>query len=106
MIGGQEEVDMKGWEDHPDYLTCGHIHKRQHIWGTAWARYAGSVLPMSFAEKDYAHGVDLVTFGENGRPCVEQLAYKPQHALRVAALCKALHNCRIFSECKVVSVFP
>lgn len=82
VIGGQEEVDIKGWEDHPDYLTCGHIHKRQHIWGTDWARYTGSVLPMSFAEKDYVHGVDMVTFGESGKPCVEHLAYQPQHRLR------------------------
>ena len=52
IIGGQEQVDMEGWTDHPDYLTCGHIHKRQHIWNTDWARYSGSVLPMSFAEKD------------------------------------------------------
>ena len=31
IIGGQEEVDLEGWNDHPDYMTCGHIHKRQHI---------------------------------------------------------------------------
>lgn len=61
IIGGQEEVEMGDWENHPDYLTCGHIHKRQHIWNTRWARYTGSILPMSFAEKDYRHGVDLVT---------------------------------------------
>lgn len=61
IIGGQEEVDLEGWTDHPDYMTCGHIHKRQHIWNTDWARYTGSVLPMSFAEKDYTHGIDLIT---------------------------------------------
>ena len=83
VIGGQEEVNMEGWENHPDYFTCGHIHKRQHIWNTDWARYTGSVLPMSFAEKDYTHGVDLVTM-EKGRPVkVEQLVYQPQHRLRI-----------------------
>ena len=61
IIGGQEEVDLEGWNDHPDYMTCGHIHKRQHIWNTDWARYTGSILPMSFAEKDYTHGIDLIT---------------------------------------------
>lgn len=61
IIGGQEEVDLEGWNDHPDYMTCGHIHKRQHIWNTEWARYTGSILPMSFAEKDYTHGIDLIT---------------------------------------------
>lgn len=83
IIGGQEEVDMANWPDHPDYLTCGHIHKRQHIWGVDWARYTGSVLPMSFAEKEYRHGVDLITFNENGKPKVELLEYVPQHPLMV-----------------------
>ncbi len=63
IIGGQEEVDLEGWNDHPDYMTCGHIHKRQHIRNTDWARYTGSILPMSFAEKDYTHGIDLITIG-------------------------------------------
>lgn len=83
VIGGQEEVNMEGWTDHPDYMTCGHIHKRQHIWNTDWARYTGSVLPMSFAEKDYTHGVDLVTFETDRHPKVEQLVYEPQHKLVV-----------------------
>ena len=80
IIGGQEEVNMEGWHDHPDYMTCGHIHKRQHIWHTNWARYTGSILPMSFAEVDYHHGVDLVTIdGKNIN--VDFLAYEHQHKL-------------------------
>lgn len=82
IIGGQEEVNMDSWEDHPDYMTCGHIHKRQHIWGTDWARYTGSILPMSFAEINYEHGVDILTIGE-GKPKVESLLYTPQHKLRI-----------------------
>lgn len=82
IIGGQEEVNMEGWTDHPNYLTCGHIHKRQHIWNTNWARYSGSVLPMSFAEKGYHHGIDLVTFEKgSAHPKVEFLEYLPQHKL-------------------------
>lgn len=83
IIGGQEEVEMGDWENHPDYLTCGHIHKRQHIWNTRWARYTGSILPMSFAEKDYRHGVDLVTTETDGRWRVDFLEYEPQHPLRI-----------------------
>lgn len=82
VIGGQEEVNMEGWNDHPDYLTCGHIHKRQHIWDTDWARYTGSVLPMSFSEVDYKHGVDLLTLVGN-KVKQEFLEYKPQHRLRI-----------------------
>ena len=94
IIGGQEEVDLEGWNEHPDYMTCGHIHKRQHIWNTDWARYTGSILPMSFAEKDYTHGIDLITIkhgeeeegketGKSKEWKVDFLEYKPQHALRI-----------------------
>ena len=80
VVGGMEQVDMDEWAVRPDYLTCGHIHKRQHIWGTNWARYTGSVLPMSFAESDYQHGVDLITLAPEG-PTVSFLEYRPQHRL-------------------------
>ena len=83
VIGGQEEVNMEGWQDHPDYMTCGHIHKRQRIWNTDWARYTGSILPMSFAETEYTHGVDLITINGQGKFNVEQLVYVPQHKLRL-----------------------
>ncbi len=82
VIGGLEEVDLDGWTDHPDYMTCGHIHKRQHIRHTDWARYSGSILPMSFAETDYRHGVDMVTVSNGKRPEVEFIEYTPQHKLR------------------------
>lgn len=81
VIGGQEEVNMQGWDEHPDYFACGHIHKRQHIWNADWAHYSGSVLPMSFAEKDYHHGVDMVTIENGTKPQIEFLEYEPQHKL-------------------------
>ena len=99
VIGGQEEVNMEGWTDHPDYLTCGHIHKRQRIWGASdangdmrapeWARYTGSVLPMSFAEVNYRHGVDMIILDNatdvthSTPPRVVFLEYTPQHRLRI-----------------------
>lgn len=82
VIGGQEQVDISKWPEHPDYFTCGHIHKRQAVGGLDNARYPGSVLPMSFAEKDYTHGVDLVSIDDKGIE-VEQLVYTPQHRLRI-----------------------
>lgn len=81
VVGGLEQVNMDGWMEHPDYLTCGHIHKRQHIWNTDWARYTGSILPMSFAEVDYKHGVDLITIGDKVK--VDFIEYTPQHKLRI-----------------------
>ena len=87
VIGGLEAVDMEGWADHPDYMTCGHIHKRQHLWNTSWARYTGSVLPMSVAEADYTHGVDVITIEGSeagGRSIRTNLReYVPQHRLLV-----------------------
>lgn len=83
IVGGQEEVSIDAWADHPDYMTCGHIHKRQHIWGTDWARYTGSALPMSFAEKEYRHGVDLVNIDREKNIDVEFIEYLPQHRLRI-----------------------
>lgn len=81
IVGGQEQVALDSWEGHPDYFTCGHIHKRQPIWGTDWARYTGSILPMSFAERGYRHGVDLVSIGQDGKPEVEFIEYHVQHPL-------------------------
>lgn len=83
LIGGQEEVNIDSWPDHPDYLTCGHIHKRQQIWRTQWARYTGSILPMSFAEARYHHGVDILTIDAPHRVTAGFVEYTPQHPLCV-----------------------
>lgn len=83
IIGGQEQVDFDDWSDHPDYFTSGHIHKRQHIWNTNWARYTGSVLPMSFSEVDYKHGVDMIDIQADRNFKVEFLEYTPQHKLKI-----------------------
>ncbi|MDE7159270.1 MAG: exonuclease subunit SbcD [Muribaculaceae bacterium] len=83
IVGGQEQVSLSDWPEHPEYLVSGHIHKRQRLGATDWARYPGSVLPMSFAEKDYRHGVDLVTLANDGTVEVRQLEYAPQRQLLI-----------------------
>lgn len=83
VVGGAEQVTLRDLADHPDYLTCGHIHKRQPVRDTDWARYSGSVMPMSFAEKAYTHGVDLVSITGEGLLEVRQLRYIPLHPLAV-----------------------
>ena len=80
VVGGQEVVsaDVAG---RAAYVALGHIHKRQHV-GTGEAWYAGSVLPMSFSEKHYRHGVQWVELDEeSGRAEVSQLPYEPLRAL-------------------------
>ena len=82
-VGGQEAVSLTEMTVTPDYFTCGHIHKRQRIRRMDNARYTGSVLPMSFAEKDYKHSVDLIDLANDGTSSVTHLEYEPLHGLKV-----------------------
>lgn len=80
LVGGLENVALNDFEEHPDYLASGHIHKRQRIKGTDWARYSGSIMPMSFAEKNNRHGIDLLTTDGDSYD-VEFIEYTPQRKL-------------------------
>lgn len=66
VIGGLECVSPDVFDGAIAYTALGHIHKSQRVSGRENVRYAGSPLPMSFAEKNYHHGVVMVTF-EDGR---------------------------------------
>ena len=61
IIGGLECVSPEVFSDQVAYTALGHIHKSQRVSGRENVRYAGSPLPMSFAEKHYHHGVMMVT---------------------------------------------
>lgn len=62
VIGGLECVSPDAFPEQIAYTALGHIHKAQRISGRENVRYAGSPIPMSFAEKHYHHGVVMVTF--------------------------------------------
>lgn len=64
VIGGLECVPPDAFPEQIAYTALGHIHKAQRVSGRENVRYAGSPLPMSFAEKHYRHGVVMVTFAE------------------------------------------
>ena len=53
------------------------IHKSQRVSGRENIRYAGSPLPMSFAERDYHHGVVMVTLAEGWAVEIEKREYTP-----------------------------
>lgn len=74
VVGGQDCVsaDVVG---ETAYTALGHIHKAQQVSQKAW--YAGSVLPMSFSEKGYHHGILAVTLEEEGFARVDPIAYEP-----------------------------
>lgn len=62
VIGGLECVSP--FSEKIAYTALGHIHKAQRVSGRENVRYAGSPIPMSFAEKHYHHGVVMVTFDD------------------------------------------
>lgn len=62
VIGGLECVSPEAFSEQIAYTALGHIHKAQRVSGRENVRYAGSPIPMSFAEKHYHHGVVEVTF--------------------------------------------
>ena len=62
-VGGLDNIDISVFDDF-DYTALGHIHKAQRVSGRENVRYAGSPIPMSFAEKHYHHGVVMVTLDE------------------------------------------
>lgn len=62
VIGGLECVSPDAFSEQIAYTALGHIHKAQRVSGRENVRYAGSPIPMSFAEKHYHHGVVMVTF--------------------------------------------
>lgn len=73
VIGGLECVTPDTFSEQIAYTALGHIHKSQRVSGREYIRYAGSPLPMSFAEKHYHHGVVMVTFDEGSVVEMERL---------------------------------
>lgn len=77
IIGALESVPPESFPEQIVYTALGHIHKAQRVSGRENIRYAGSPLPMSFAEKHYHHGVVKVTLDEGWAVEIEKLEYTP-----------------------------
>lgn len=77
IVGGLESVSPESFPEQIVYTALGHIHKAQRVSGRENIRYAGSPLPMSFAEKHYHHGVVKVTLDEGWAVEIEKLEYTP-----------------------------
>lgn len=73
VIGGLECVTPDTFAEQIAYTALGHIHKAQRVSGRENVRYAGSPLSMSFAEKNYHHGVVMVTFAEGCAVDIERI---------------------------------
>lgn len=77
IIGGLECVSPEAFSESIVYTALGHIHKAQRVSGRENVRYAGSPLPMSFAEKHYRHGVMMLTIDQGRLTDLERLEYVP-----------------------------
>ena len=73
VIGGLECVSPEAFSEQIAYTALGHIHKAQRVSGRENVRYAGSPIPMSFADKHYHHGVVMVTFDGGCAVDIERL---------------------------------
>lgn len=73
VIGGLECVSPEAFSEQIAYTALGHIHKAQRVSERENVRYAGSPIPMSFAEKHYHHGVVMVTFDGGCAVDIERL---------------------------------
>lgn len=60
LIGGEHAVPADLFPADLAYVALGHLHRPQAM-GRARVRYAGSLFPLSATERDYEHGVSLVT---------------------------------------------
>lgn len=78
VIGGLESIspDLFDKEDLL-YTALGHLHKAQRVGGREAVRYSGSPLPMSFAEKNYKQGVNLVEIKGVSLQRMERLDFDP-----------------------------
>lgn len=61
-IHGGDSLGADLFPKEVDYVAVGHVHKAQAI-ERETIRYAGSPLPLSFAEVDYLHECRLLEFG-------------------------------------------
>ena len=82
VIGGQDCVDAGIVGKGICYTALGHIHKAQQVKHASPIYYSGSALPMSFSERNYRHGVNIVEIKGKGETSVERAVYTPLRCLK------------------------
>jgi exonuclease SbcD len=60
FAGNQSAVSHDLFPADVAYAALGHLHLAQRVGEREHVRYAGSLLPLSFTERDYPHGVVVV----------------------------------------------
>jgi exonuclease SbcD len=83
LIGGAETVPHDVFPEDVSYVALGHIH-REHSVGRPNIRYSGSPFPLSYGERDYRHGVTLITVDYSRKAETEHVQVpRPVPMLRV-----------------------
>ena len=82
VVGGQDVVLTRNMDKAVRYTALGHIHRCQCVDYDRQMWYSGSILPLSFSEKHYTHGINCVQLSDEGKCSVEQLHYTPLRKLR------------------------
>lgn len=78
IIGGLECVSPEVFDKQDIvYTALGHLHKGQRVSGRENVRYAGSPLPMSFAEKNYKQGINLLRLNNGKLEDIERVEFTP-----------------------------
>ena len=65
LVGGEHAVPHDVFPPAVAYAALGHLHRPQSV-GRTTIRYAGSLFPLSAAERAYEHGVSIVSIGAGG----------------------------------------
>ncbi|MBP3774704.1 MAG: exonuclease subunit SbcD [Bacteroidaceae bacterium] len=77
VIKGLVGVDMQEVALDAAYVALGHIHKPMAAEHLENVRYCGSAVPLSFGEKAYKHGVNVVEISPDGGAAVRFEEYQP-----------------------------
>ena len=82
VVGGQDCVPTDVVGKGISYTALGHIHRAQDVHSKVTQMYySGSALPMSFSERQYQHGIQLVDLAEDGSVEVSRIHYTPLRSL-------------------------
>ncbi len=71
QIGNQAGVEAYMFEEIPDYVALGHIHKPQLISQTQKIHYCGSPIPLSFSERKDHKQINVITIKDQAITDVE-----------------------------------
>lgn len=77
VIGGLESVESHIFSSNLNYVALGHLHKPQCVAKQTHIRYVGSPIPMSFSEKNYQHGVNVIHIENNAISNIARINFEP-----------------------------